>query len=631
MSAETAEQSVLIPGLNGVAEVRVLLIDDQAMVGEMVRRILVTEKDIGFHFLQDPTETDEVITANEPTVILLDLAMPQMSGMDLLTQLQMAEHTKDIPTIVLSAEDDPKTKAEAFELGASDYLVKLPESVELIARIRRHSYGYIHLMERRRTEKALREAEVAARSAADEAQRANQAKSSFLANISHEIRTPMNAIIGYAQLLQEDEQLTAKQRKAIATVEQSGDHLLELINDVLDISKIESGREEAHREKFDLMGLVRGLSAMFEVRCMQKAITWRLEEDLPSPVVHGDASKVRQVLINLLGNAVKFCSSGEVVLRVEEDGKGHCYFEVSDTGPGISADKQESIFEPFQQDREGVAQGGTGLGLAIARRHVELMGGRLELHSQAGEGARFFFTLPLSESTEQKLEQEGTDWTRVRRLAPGHVVRALIVDDSKTDCEVLRLMLRRVGVDVVVAGRAEEVVERAERQDSHIVFMDIRLPDADGIQARDWLAAKFGEDGIKTIAVTASVFEHQRQKYAEKGFDGFIPKPVRFEKVYESLAKLLDVEFEFDSDVAAGDGEDAEGLESLSEIVLPNEVYSGLAMAVKMHSVTELKKQLAVLDDLGEDAERLADRLRELTGKFDMEGIKGILAQVSVS
>jgi signal transduction histidine kinase len=266
-SVEPKEQAPAAgAGAYGVSGVSVLLIDDQAMVGELVRRILSTEPDIAYNFCQDPMLTATAISSHAPTVVLLDLAMPQMNGMDLLTQLQLADHTRDLPVIVLSAEDNPKTKAQAFATGASDYLVKLPEAEELIARIRRHSLGYIHLLERRRTETALRIAEAAARSAAEEAQQANQAKSSFLANISHEIRTPMNAIIGYAQLLQEDEELSARQRKAIATMEQSGDHLLALINDVLDISKIEAGREEVREEEFDLRGLVRGLGSIFEGR-----------------------------------------------------------------------------------------------------------------------------------------------------------------------------------------------------------------------------------------------------------------------------------------------------------------------------------------------------------------------------
>ena len=225
----------------------------------------------------------------------------------------------------------------------------------------------------------------------------------------------------------------------------------------------------------------------------------------------------------------------------------------------------------------------------------------------------------MPEGSEQTLSHRGTPWSRAQRLAPGPPVRALIVDDSATDCEVLRLMLHRVGVEVAVAGRAEEVVERARAQSTHIVFMDIRLPDADGIQARDWLDAKFGEGVIKTVAVTASVFAHQRQKYEEKGFDGFIAKPIRVEKVYECLANLLDVEFLFGGVDSSLEGSD--GAEALwSEVVLPNELYSSLAMAVKMHSVTELNRQLEALDDLGEDGERLAEALRVLTGKFDMDG-----------
>ena len=389
---------------------RVLLVDDQPMVGEMVRRTLSAEKDVAYHYCQDPVDALKVVEENAFTVILLDLTMPQMSGLELLRHLQQGDKTRDTPVIVLSAKEEPTTKAEAFAEGASDYLVKLPEPVEFVARIRRHSQGYIHLLERRRSERALQVAEASARAAAEEAHRANQAKSTFLANISHEIRTPMNAILGYAQILQDDEKLTESQLKAVKTIEESGEHLLELINDVLDISKIEAGRDEVHATDFELAGLIRGLGAMFEVRCRQKRIAWRLEQTLPSPVVHGDANKLRQVLINLLGNAVKFCSDGEVMLQVRAETGDRCYFEVCDTGPGISLDRQAHVFEPFHQGEEGVRQGGTGLGLAIAREHVVLMGGTLELESQPGKGPLFLYpSTPFRGCFPAKRERGGLD------------------------------------------------------------------------------------------------------------------------------------------------------------------------------------------------------------------------------
>jgi signal transduction histidine kinase len=185
--------------------------------------------------------------------------------------------------------------------------------------------------------------------------------------MGHEIRTPMNAILGYAQILDGDPGLQDSHRKAIETI---GEHLLGLINDILDISKIEAGRETLNLTDFDLRDMVDGLGSMFAMRCQQKGLDWKIEADIPTGRVHGDEGKLRQVLINLLGNAVKFTQEGEVGLKVEARAEYRYSFAIRDTGPGIPEDKQTSIFEPFQQEDEGMRQGGTGLGLAISLRHA---------------------------------------------------------------------------------------------------------------------------------------------------------------------------------------------------------------------------------------------------------------------
>jgi signal transduction histidine kinase len=242
------------------------------------------------------------------------------------------------------------------------------------------------------------------RQAEQAAASANAAKSDFLSSMSHEIRTPLNAILGYAQLMRRDRLLGPEQRDAVAGIHASGQHLLSLVNQVLDLAKIEAGRMELQPVDFQLPALAQGLAATFKLLCAQKRIGFRVAFD-PADTgrVHGDEGKLRQVLINLLGNAVKFTQAGEVCLHFRPDGAGFWLFEVLDTGQGIPPEEQAVIFEPFHQGSGAQHQGGTGLGLAIARRQVELLGGTLALESERGIGSRFFFRIPLAASSEARL------------------------------------------------------------------------------------------------------------------------------------------------------------------------------------------------------------------------------------
>jgi signal transduction histidine kinase len=295
-------------------------------------------------------------------------------------------------------------------------------------------------------ERQAREEERRAREIADAA---NQAKSAFLANMSHEIRTPMNAILGYAQILLDREVLSDEQQeRAVKVIHSSGIHLLGLINDVLDLSKIEAGRMEVEPVDFDLGQLVDGLANMFELRCQQKGLGWRVERKGENWQVHGDGNKLRQVLVNLLGNAVKFTDSREVVLRVEMREGNRCYFEVLDTGPGIDLQQQKTVFEPFQQGASGAHKGGTGLGLSIVRRHVELMGGQMQLESKVGKGTRFFFLITLQSAQGAADVSSRTPRQQVVGLAAGYAPQVLIVDDVATNREILAQMLERIGVQV---------------------------------------------------------------------------------------------------------------------------------------------------------------------------------------
>ena len=484
-----------------------------------------------------------------------------------------------------------------------------------------------------------------------DAEQANMAKSTFLANMSHEIRTPMNAIIGYAQILDGDQRLHTDLHHAIDTIGESGHHLLGLINDVLDISKIEAGREEVNPVDFDLDDMLDGISRMFEIRCSQKDLDWHLETDIPNPEVHGDEGKIRQVLINMLGNAVKFTEEGGVRLRVKEvrsreeagrsesertnevdqnleDSNASLYeFLIVDTGPGIALENQASIFEPFQQDEAGQRMGGTGLGLAISKRHVALMNGELSLESEVGKGSCFSVTVPLSPAQGRVQSQDTREWTEVEKLADGCTVDALVVDDRPANREVLAGLLSRVGVRVRTAENGEVALEHMREEMPDIVFLDIRMPVMDGPETLSRIFEEYGRGDTHVLAVTASVFDHQRIRYLDMGFEDFINKPVQAGEIYAALEKHLQVAFDRSETEApvAPIPEDVDW----SSIAISADFHEGLVAATKMHSITQLRNQIDHLADQG-DPDLLVAQLRELAENYDFEGVGALLQKIKV-
>ena len=475
-----------------------------------------------------------------------------------------------------------------------------------------------------RTNDELKIAKDEAEKSREEAEDANRAKSNFLANMSHEIRTPMNAILGYAQILDGDERLHPDHRKAIGTIGQSGQHLLGLINDILDISKIEAGQEVLNLSDFDLNNMLAGLGSMFDMRCRQKDLVWRLDTDLSAGYVLGDEGKLRQVLINLLGNAVKFTDRGSVTLTVKKQKEDIYCFEVVDTGQGIPKEKQAVIFEPFQQDEAGVKHGGTGLGLAIALRHVDMMGGTLTLASTQGKGSTFRFSLALPPSRQDMKDQDAIDWSRVSHLREGQTVCALVVDDVTNNIDILENMLTNIGVLVQTAKSGQEALEILHKNVPDIVFADIRMPNMNGAELLNLILKTYGENAPKVVATTASVFEHQRQEYLDLGFDAFINKPVQFEEVYACLADLLGVTFEFGNVVTDKELKTEKDWKSTR---LSPELYAKLKSAAENQSITDLRHHIQMLEDMDE-MQALASHLRGLAQLFDIEGIKKVLGDL---
>ncbi len=465
-------------------------------------------------------------------------------------------------------------------------------------------------------------ANINAQAAKEEAEAANQSKSIFLANMSHEIRTPMNAILGYSQILLKEKDLQSGHRDSIATIQKSGNHLLAVINDILDISKIEAGQMELSPVNFDLKELVGNLSLLFKPRCQEKNLDWMVkDDDAEQGLVWGDETKLRQILINLLGNAVKFTDSGEVGLTVSSEGK-HYLFEVWDTGKGLPIEAQKTIFEPFQQESEGIEKGGTGLGLAISKKQIELMGGELNLESEMRVGSRFYFTLELP-LTKGEVNKEVARYQNVSHLAEGVSVQALVVDDVFENRDILTKVLSNVGVEVEGAENGKIALEKVRENIPDIIFMDIRMPVMGGLEATQEIIQEFGKDRIKIIAFTTSVLHHECKEYFSQGFHDVIFKPFKEEQVFECLKKHLEIEYAYEVNDANIETEQ-EDL-NLTEVQLPADILNGLREAVDFGKFSSIEKMLAEIAMKEGESHPIVKTLSPMVKSYNLEKISHLL------
>jgi signal transduction histidine kinase len=529
-----------------------------------------------------------------PDLILLDIKMPDIDGYEVCEIIKNDPNIKEIPVIFLSALDDVWDKVKAFQVGGIDYITKPFQVEEVLARVK-NQLLIRNLNKQLQAQNQQLQQEIIERKKAEKAaEAASKAKSEFVANMSHELRTPLNAILGFTQILSRDQFLNVEHREYLEIINRSGEHLLELIDDVLELSKIESGRIFLNESSFDFYRFLDSLEEMFQIKAEQKGLylTFRISSEVPQ-YIKTDQQKLRGCLINLLGNAIKFTQLGSVTLRVSvgmtqkqqttDNRQQILHFEVEDTGSGIAEDEIDSIFKAFVQAEIGRRSSeGTGLGLAISQKFVQMMGGEITVSSTVGEGTTFRFDINIVPVDEFAITTKPRQ--RVIGLHPNQeAYRILVADDTRENRLLLVKLLEPLGFEVREAENGQEAVTQWLAFHPHLIWMDTRMPVMDGLEAtREIRGRERGRvgDGENSssislgggtnfhpltespphqsplplipsrdpefpaphtviIALTASVFEERRPDIIAAGCDDFVRKPFTEEVIFEKIAQYL--------------------------------------------------------------------------------------------
>ncbi|MBV7336304.1 response regulator [Chloroflexi bacterium TSY] len=446
--------------------------------------------------------------------------------------------------------------------------------------------------------------------------------------MSHELRTPLNAILGFAQLMQRDGALPEHQRDNLAVIGRSGTHLLELINDVLEFSKIEAGQTNLVPTRFDLHRTLDELEEMMRLRTEHKGLQLICERaDNVPQFIETDQRKLRQILINLLTNAVKFTEQGGITLRCRcqpqetssssADDRLSLHFEIQDSGIGMTSSEQEILFEAFTQTKSGQrAQEGTGLGLPISRQFVQLMGGDISVHSQLGSGSIFMFNIQIKRVDVADIQLPHPT-RQVIGIAPGQPdYRILIVDDNVESRVLLSKLLESVGLTIFEAENGQQAVDLYERWHPHLIWMDMRMPILNGYEATQQIKATARGQATTVIALTASVFEEDRTMILSNGCDDFVRKPFRADEIFEKMEKHLGVRYIYEETTLAKPNKRSSELMALTPEALACLPSTWLTDLHNAAIQGEMEQLLLLIDQIEDKHSQLAPPLTKLVQQF---------------
>ncbi|RYY73629.1 MAG: response regulator [Gammaproteobacteria bacterium] len=465
----------------------------------------------------------------------------------------------------------------------------------------------IDISDQKQVEKSL---QIAKETAED----ATRAKSRFLANMSHEIRTPLNAILGYSQLLIADSTLSIQQHERMNAILIAGQRLLHLINDVLDLSKIEAGALHVREDYFDLRQELNDIASLMRTKAIAKGLAFKYKAQLPAPaIVQSDRQKIGQVILNLLGNAIKFTQQGEIQLNVSYNERD-ILIDITDTGPGIATDEMQLLFSAFKQGKSGEESGGTGLGLVISKSIVERLDGELTLDSNPGKGTTARLRLPLRIDYDKQLEN--ISQLSSIKLKENHNCYVLVVEDDDASRDVLVNLLKNIGCEVVEAVNGAEGLSKALARKPDIIFTDIRMPELSGSDMLKTLRKSIARDDLPVIAVSASSLEHERTFYLSEGFHEFISKPYQFSDIYSTLKKFTLAQFQ-----------EPQQLNAISAIDIDRANWENPAELISLQIQLQALKSSFNKGDMNNSKKLFALQSTQTLGKDSHHKIQGAMRQ----
>jgi signal transduction histidine kinase/CheY-like chemotaxis protein len=445
--------------------------------------------------------------------------------------------------------------------------------------------------------------------AMEDAKNANKAKSIFLARMSHELRTPLNAILGFTTILKKSMNATTQEKDNLNIIKKSGEHLLNIINEILELSKIEAGKIELLAKTFDFYELIKEIEDVFSFRCEGKDLkfTINLSNNLPK-MIHADEQRLRQILINLLGNSLKFTKEGEITLNIYEL-NNKLFFEVKDTGIGIDKKNQEKIFKPFEQVKlDNYTQQGTGLGLSITKELISLMGGTIYLKSKLGSGSEFYFSINYEKSLEENLliNSKAKNIIGIKNQQNSKTI--LVVDDIKENRNLIVQLLSSYGFKILEASSGVGALELFYKEKIDLIFMDILMEDLDGLETMKIIREKETKTRLPIIALSANVFEEDKKQALLCGADDFLPKPVEEKDILIILEKYLSVELEYEEKLEKEENDIFKELKNL-----PKEFFEKLndeVLLMNNEAILSLIKKYELSKDLQNHMENLINEFK---------------------